>query len=74
VGGDSRINLIAQFGLPAYDHRELDGAGLRAAIRDLEEGYDDYSAKLGDRIRFAETEYLAAISSALDLTQTVLAG
>jgi hypothetical protein len=74
VGGDSRINLIEQFGLPAYDHRELDGPDLTSAVRMLEENYEEYAAKLSDRIRFAEREYLAAISSALNLRETVLAG
>jgi hypothetical protein len=64
VGGDSRINLIEQFGLPAFDHRDLDGPGLTAIVRTLEENYGEYADKLNERTLLAEREYIEAINAA----------
>jgi hypothetical protein len=63
VGGDSRINLIEQFGLPAYDHRDIDGSKLSESIQEVENHYDDYVRELKGRTIGAERDYLRAIGS-----------
>jgi hypothetical protein len=65
IGGDSRIELVAQFGMPAMDHRQTDAADLNAAIAQLEDGYTFLSTQISTRAAEAEREYLRLISSAL---------
>jgi len=62
VGGDSRINLIKQFGLPAYDHRDLDGATLVEHIENLESDYAGYLQRLKECSEATEQSYMRAIS------------
>jgi polysaccharide pyruvyl transferase WcaK-like protein len=63
VGGDSRINLIEQFGLPAFDHRELDGPGLLNVVQVVEDSYDVYVGRLRERMLSAERAYVQAIAA-----------
>jgi hypothetical protein len=63
VGGDSRVNLIEQFGLPAYDHRDIDGSKLSAIIGEVESHYDKYVHTLKSRTIAAEHDYVRAIAS-----------
>jgi hypothetical protein len=70
VGGDSRIDLIRQFGLPTIDHREVDGPGLLAMVDKLEQNYDSYVEKLRGVIRSTERAYVDAVSALqLDASQ-----
>jgi hypothetical protein len=61
VGGDSRINLIKQFGMPTVDHREIDGPGLLKMVQDVEQNYDAYAARLRSVIRSTEQAYIDVI-------------
>jgi hypothetical protein len=61
VGGDQRNDLIRQFGLPAYDHRQIDAQTLLAAIEDIECNYDSYVARLKERAAYTEQAYLRVI-------------
>jgi hypothetical protein len=63
VGGDSRINLIEQFGLPAFDHRDVAGSRLVEIVHGVEDNYDEYVDKLRDRTLRAEQEYVNAVTS-----------
>jgi polysaccharide pyruvyl transferase WcaK-like protein len=75
VGGDSRINLVEQFGLPALDHRDLDSGSLSLVIDEVERNYDIYVDKLRQRALYTESAYLAKISYALKLREIpVMAG
>ncbi len=64
IGGDSRVELIEQFGLPAFDHRHLDAATLIAAVHGIEADYEQYKRRLACCIEEAERAYLAAIDPA----------
>lgn len=61
IGGDQRNNLIKQFGLPAYDHRQIDKPLLLAAIDELERNYDSYVARLKERSDYSERAYLRVV-------------
>ena len=61
VGGDSRINLIKQFGMPTVDHREIDGPGLLGMVQNVEENYDEYVTRLKNVILSTERAYIEAI-------------
>jgi hypothetical protein len=61
VGGDQRNNLIKQFGLPAYDHRQMDAPKLLEVIEDIEKNYDGYIARLKERMEYVEKAYLRVI-------------
>jgi hypothetical protein len=76
VGGDSRINLIKQFGMPTVDHREIDGPGLLAMVQHMERNYDGYVSKLREVISSAEREYISAIrnSGLVDLSSLAALG
>ncbi|ABF42801.1 hypothetical protein Acid345_3801 [Candidatus Koribacter versatilis Ellin345] len=65
VGGDSRINLIEQFGLPAYDHRQIDGPKLIERVEHIERNYDDYVRRLAAKIDDTQKAYLAALEQVL---------
>lgn len=67
VGGDSRINLVSQFGLPAFDHRDIDGTFLVNEIQKMEEQYDEYVQRLRAKTDYAESEYLEMTSRALGI-------
>ncbi len=73
VGGDSRINLIKQFGMPTVDHRDIDGPGLLRMVQDLEQNYDAYVAKLKNVIRSTEGAYMDALSKTEVVDQFSLA-
>ncbi len=64
VGGDSRINLIEQFGLPAVDYREADARAIVDLI-DRIEGDGGYAQRLKSRADQAEKEYIGAVGAAL---------
>ncbi len=66
VGGDSRINLIEQFGLPAVDYREADARAILDSI-DRIEGDSGYAQRLKSRADQAEKEYTRAVSAALGM-------
>jgi hypothetical protein len=66
VGGDSRINLIEQFGLPAVDYRETDARAILDLI-DLIEGDSGYAQRLKSRADHAENEYTRALGTALGI-------
>jgi hypothetical protein len=61
IGGDSRVDLIKQFGMPAVDHREIGHAELLAMIEDLESNYGAYVEKLKKVIGSTERAYVDAI-------------
>jgi hypothetical protein len=63
IGGDLRNKMFEQFGLPAYDHRELNASILSKIIEMIEGDYDSYVSVLKDRMMFAEREYLRVIRS-----------
>jgi hypothetical protein len=66
VGGDSRVNLVEQFGLPAVDHRETDTAEIIKLI-DQFEGDAGYAQNLKRRADEAERDYIGMVRGALDL-------
>lgn len=63
VGGDYRNNLIKQFGMPAFDHRELDIPTLMSVVSDVETNYEQYVNTLRDRMDYTEKQYLRAIKN-----------
>lgn len=63
VGGDYRNNLIEQFGLPAFDHRELDASKLTAIIERVEGDYQKYVDILEKRMLYTEREYVRIIKA-----------
>jgi len=67
VGGDTRINVIEQFGMPALDHREVGARELLEAVRDLESNYDRYVQILDERAALTAREHLKRIRSSLRL-------
>src|SRR5208337_5512613 len=66
VGGDSRINLIEQFGLPAVDYREADARAILDLI-DRIEGDSGYAQRLKSRADQAGKEYTRAVTAALGM-------
>jgi len=66
VGGDSRVNLIEQFGLPAVDHRETDAAEIIKLIDQFERD-GGYAQNLKRRADEAERDYVRMVRGALDL-------
>jgi Polysaccharide pyruvyl transferase len=63
IGGDFRNKLFEQFGLPAFDHRDLDAPKLNKIIEMIEGNYDSYVSVLKDRMMYAEREYLRILSA-----------
>jgi polysaccharide pyruvyl transferase WcaK-like protein len=63
VGGDYRNNLIKQFGVPAFDHRDLDASRLKGIIQMVESDYDKYVDILKERMLYTEREYLRVVNS-----------
>lgn len=61
VGGDFRNKLFEQFGLSAFDHRDLDASKLNKIIGMIEGNYDSYVKILNNRMIYAEREYLRII-------------
>lgn len=64
IGGDSRIDLIRHFGLPAFDHREVDEDKIFEIIRDMEANGSSYSETLRARKSKAERDYLSILQRA----------
>jgi polysaccharide pyruvyl transferase WcaK-like protein len=65
IGGDSRIELIEQFGLPAFDHRDLDAETLIAAVHEMESHHEGYKQRLARCIAEAEQAYIAILEERL---------
>lgn len=61
IGGDSRINLVQQFGLPGFDHRAVDAATIISTIADVENNYQGYVDRLAARMNEAEQQYITAV-------------
>jgi hypothetical protein len=66
VGGDSRINLVEHFGLPAVDYREVGARGIIELIHQIE-GDTSYPQRLQSLADQAEAEYIGAVRTALGM-------
>lgn len=66
IGGDTRTDLIKQFGLPAFDHREIEVETLLRAVENLEKDYEALTANLHRLKEASEKEYLARLQAALN--------
>lgn len=64
IGGDSRIDLIRHFGLPAFDHRDADEERILEIIRDMEANPTRYRETLHTRKMKAEGDYLSILKTA----------
>jgi len=62
IGGDYRNNLIKQFGVPAFDHRELDASKLNKIVQMVETDYQTYVNTLKQSMVRTEKEYLRVIN------------
>ncbi len=65
IGGDTRIELIRQLGLPAFDHRETKVETLLRAVDDLENNHETLAANLHRLKEATEKKYLARLQAAL---------
>ena len=66
VGGDIQIDLINQFELPAFDHREVDVETLWRAVGGMERDYQTLTVNLDQLKEANEKEYLARLQAALN--------
>ena len=65
IGGDTRVQLIKQFGLPALDSRDLTTQKLDQALASLTEHSAEYTRQLTYLRKGAEAEYLEILRGCL---------
>ncbi len=65
IGGDSRVDLIAQFGQPALDFRAIDAKSLANVVLQIERDYSRWADRLQEASARTEHEHLRLIRTAL---------
>jgi hypothetical protein len=65
IGGDTRVQLIKQFGLPALDSRDLTIEKLDQGLASLTDHYEEYTRRLTGLRNKAKIEYLEILRNCL---------
>ena len=65
IGGDTRVDLISEFGLPALDNRNLDIARLDRAIEGFMDRRDELASRLAELKATVEPVYLHTLRDRL---------
>ena len=65
IGGDTRVQLIKQFGLPALDSRDLTIEKLDQGLASLIDHRDEYTQQLTELRNSAKAEYLGILRGCL---------
>ncbi len=74
IGGDTRVDLIREFGLPAVDSRDLNVEKLDQAVDDLIEKREDYVLKLAQLKSMVEPVYINTLRDRLSRNKADLSG